>query len=93
MPESTLSPSHGLRIWSRESETESLRHRAFRQLRGGEGANVSPQYRILKYKTVPPVPGRIGTEFRSENILRNRLGMVSVVLRRKVLIPRHSYVH
>ena len=35
----------------------------------------------------------LGTEFRSENILRNRLGMVSVIPRKKVLIPRHSEFH
>ena len=32
----------------------------------------------------------MGTEFRSEKIPRNRLGMVSVIPRKKVLIPRHS---
>jgi hypothetical protein len=32
----------------------------------------------------------LGTEFRSEKIPRNRLGMVSVIPRKKVLIPRHS---
>jgi hypothetical protein len=32
----------------------------------------------------------LGTEFRSENIPRNRLGMVSVIPRKNVLIPRHS---
>jgi hypothetical protein len=32
----------------------------------------------------------LGTEFRSEKIPRNRLGMVSVVPRKKALIPRHS---
>jgi hypothetical protein len=32
----------------------------------------------------------LGTEFRSENILRNRLGMISVIPRKKVLIPKHS---
>ncbi len=32
----------------------------------------------------------MGTEFRSENIPRNRLGMISVIPRKKVLIPRHS---
>jgi hypothetical protein len=30
------------------------------------------------------------TEFRSEKIPRNRLGMVSVIPRKKALIPRHS---
>ncbi len=30
----------------------------------------------------------LGTEFRSEKIPRNRLGMVSVIPRKKVLIPR-----
>jgi hypothetical protein len=32
----------------------------------------------------------LGTEFRSEKIPRNRLGMVSVIPRKKVLIPEHS---
>ena len=32
----------------------------------------------------------MGTEFRSEKIPRNRLGTVSVIPRKKVLIPRHS---
>jgi hypothetical protein len=32
----------------------------------------------------------LGTEFRSEKIPRNRLGMISVIPRKKVLIPRHS---
>jgi hypothetical protein len=32
----------------------------------------------------------LGTEFCSEKITRNRLGTVSVIPRKKVLIPRHS---
>jgi hypothetical protein len=32
----------------------------------------------------------LGKEFRSEKIPRNRLGMISVITRKKVLIPRHS---
>jgi hypothetical protein len=32
----------------------------------------------------------LGTEFRSEKIPRNRLRMVSVISRKKVLIARHS---
>jgi hypothetical protein len=32
----------------------------------------------------------LGTEFRSEKIPRNSLGMVSVIPRKKALIPRHS---
>jgi hypothetical protein len=32
----------------------------------------------------------LGTEFRSEKIPRNILGMVSVIPRKKVLIQRHS---
>jgi hypothetical protein len=32
----------------------------------------------------------LGTEFRSDKIPRNRLGMVSVIPRKKALIPRHS---
>jgi hypothetical protein len=34
----------------------------------------------------------LATEFRSEKIPRNRLGMVSVIPRKKVFIPRHSEV-
>ncbi len=33
----------------------------------------------------------LGTEFRSEQIPRNRLGMVSVIPRKKVLIPSVRY--
>jgi hypothetical protein len=32
----------------------------------------------------------LGKKFRSEKIPRNRLGMISVIPRKKVLIPRHS---
>jgi hypothetical protein len=32
----------------------------------------------------------LATEFRSEKIPRNRLGMASVILWKKVLIPKHS---
>ena len=32
----------------------------------------------------------LGTEFRSEKIPRNRLGMISVIPRKKLLIPMHS---
>jgi hypothetical protein len=32
----------------------------------------------------------MGTEFRSEKIPRNRLGTVSAIPRKKVLIPRYS---
>jgi hypothetical protein len=32
----------------------------------------------------------LGTEFRSEKIPQNRLGTVSAIPRKKVLIPRHS---
>jgi hypothetical protein len=32
----------------------------------------------------------LGTEFRSEKIPRNSLGTVSVIPRKKALIPRHS---
>ncbi len=32
----------------------------------------------------------LGTVFRSEKIPRNRLGTVSVIPRKKALIPRHS---
>jgi hypothetical protein len=34
----------------------------------------------------------LATEFHSENIPRNRLRTVSVIPRKKVLIPRHSEV-
>jgi hypothetical protein len=34
----------------------------------------------------------LATEFRSEKNPRNRFGMDSVILRKKVLIPRHSEV-
>jgi hypothetical protein len=40
--------------------------------------------------TRPPLLLGLGTEFRSEKITRNRLGTVSVIPRKKVLIPRHS---
>ncbi len=43
-----------------------------------------------KYKFFHAVPLGLGTEFRSEKIPRNRLGMISVIPRKKVLIPRHS---
>jgi hypothetical protein len=39
------------------------------------------------------ISGRVATEFDSEKISRNRLGMVSVIPRKKVLIPRHSEVY
>jgi hypothetical protein len=32
----------------------------------------------------------LGAEYRSEKIPRNRLGTVSVIPRKKALIPRHS---
>jgi hypothetical protein len=32
----------------------------------------------------------LGTKFRSEKIPRNRLGTISVIPRKKALIPRHS---
>jgi hypothetical protein len=32
----------------------------------------------------------LGTEFRSEKVSQNRLGTVSVISRKKALIPRHS---
>jgi hypothetical protein len=38
----------------------------------------------------PTVNVGLGTEFRSEKIPRNRFGMVSVIPRKKGLIPRHS---
>ncbi len=36
---------------------------------------------------------RLAPEFRSENIPRNKLGMVSVIPRKKVVIPRHSEIY
>ncbi len=45
---------------------------------------------ILKHWTC--VTLGLATEFRSEKIPRNRLGMASVIPRKKVLIPRHSEV-
>ncbi len=44
----------------------------------------------LKIQSVMLVLLGLGTEFRSEKIPRNRLGMISVIPRKKVLIPRHS---
>jgi hypothetical protein len=44
---------------------------------------------LLSDSGVTPRLG-LGTEFRSEKIPRNRLGMVSVIPRKKALIPRHS---
>ncbi len=35
----------------------------------------------------------LGTKFRSEKIPRNRLGTVSVIPRKIVIIPRHSEFH
>jgi hypothetical protein len=35
-------------------------------------------------------PLGLGTEFRSEKIPRNRLGMVPIISRKKAFIPRHS---
>jgi|LakMenEpi03Aug12_release.lakeMendotaPanAssembly.Ray.scaffolds.fasta_scaffold750371_2 hypothetical protein len=35
----------------------------------------------------------LATEFRSEKILQNRIGMASVIPRKKVLNPRHSEVY
>ena len=35
---------------------------------------------------------RLATEYCSEKIPRNRLGMISVIPRKKVVIPRHSEV-
>ncbi len=44
---------------------------------------------ILLYRRCSVFIG-LGTEFRSEKIPPNRLGTVSVIPRKKVLIPRHS---
>jgi hypothetical protein len=38
-------------------------------------------------------PLGLATEYRSEKFPRNRLGMGSVIPRKKVLIPRHSEVY
>ncbi len=35
----------------------------------------------------------LATEFHSEKIPRNRIGMASVIPRKKVLIPRHSEIY
>jgi hypothetical protein len=51
--------------------------------------NLQEQCNIVK-KTFAPVCGNeleLATGFRSEKIPRNRLGMVSVITRKKVLIP------
>ncbi len=45
---------------------------------------------ICNFSTPFPVWLGLGTEFPSEKIPRNRLGTVSVIPRKKVLIPRHS---
>jgi hypothetical protein len=37
-----------------------------------------------------PLQLGLGTEFRSEKIPRNRIGTISVIPRKEVLIPRHS---
>jgi hypothetical protein len=49
---------------------------------------VSRMSSVLQPSTVSRLG--LGTEFRSEKIPRNRLGIVSVIPRKKVLIPRHS---
>ncbi len=41
-------------------------------------------------RSPPPLRLGFGMEFRSKKIPRNRLGTVSVILRKKVLITRHS---
>jgi hypothetical protein len=46
------------------------------------------KFKVLN--SVFPVLLGLGTVFRSEKIPRNRLGTVSVIPRKKVLIPRHS---
>ncbi len=54
---------------------------------------LGPDQPALLRPDKPPPPLRpelgLGTEFRSEKIPRNRLGMVSVIPRKKVLIPKH----
>jgi hypothetical protein len=50
---------------------------------------VSGQHCLLARGTSERQLG-LGTEFRSEKIPRNRLGTVSAIPRKKVLIPRHS---
>ncbi len=48
---------------------------------------------VRKFTAVLDSKLGLRTEFRSEKIQRNRLGTVSVILRKKVLIPRHSEVY
>jgi hypothetical protein len=52
---------------------------------------LPPQFPfLLPPLSVPNLRVGLGTEFRSEKIPRNRLGTVSVIPRKKLLIPRHS---
>jgi hypothetical protein len=46
--------------------------------------------RLCALLSDPMVCIGLGTEFRSEKIPRNRLGMASVIPRKKALIPRYS---
>jgi hypothetical protein len=48
---------------------------------------------VRKVKTSVDSKLGLGTEFCSQKILRNRLGTVSVIPRKKVLIVRHSEVN
>jgi hypothetical protein len=45
---------------------------------------------LASFLLYPPRSTGLGTEFCSEKIPRNRLGTVSIIPRKKVLIPRHS---
>ncbi len=49
-----------------------------------------PPLPSLSTPLILPLQLGLGTEFRSEKIPRNRLRMVSVIPRKKVLIPKHS---
>ncbi len=52
--------------------------------------NLSPQNQRPAHWSMYHNGIELGTEFRSEKIPRTRLGTVSVIPRKKVLIPRHS---
>ncbi len=56
----------------------------------GKRLNGAPLARAEQRKTKVSADLGLGTEFRSEKIPRNRLGTVSVIPRKKDLIPRHS---
>jgi hypothetical protein len=57
-------------------------------------SRILPRYSCYYFTVVlPQTIGSVlglGTGFHSEKIPRNRLGMISVIPRKKVLIPRYS---